>query len=487
MWAVFAGASSGVLMALAFPPADLGALAFFALAPLAIVFRSGRLRLIAAAAAAFGLVFFGMLLEWILLFGWAAFVSLILVQTWWVVVALVVAITLRDRLGPRLGVLAFPIGIVAGEYLRAHLPFTGFTWGGLGYTQHDATVILRLASYTGVWGISFLVAASGALVGEGIVRVRNGWVKAVSPMVIGSVVTLAVIALPMVEPDGHEATIAAIQGNQPEDPSAPGSDDESVLLNHTALTATIPSRVSLVVWPEGAGGSDPLDRPELRVPLIEAIAATRAPFLVGARIEAGDTHFRNRSLFFESDGTLQDFYDKTRLVPYGEFVPGRRFLEPLFEQLQQVPKDGIPGTRLTIFEIPEGKFASVICFESTFPDLVASFVRKGAGFLTVITDNASFERTAASAQHLTFSQLRAAENRIWIAHVAVSGISGVVAPDGRVISRTELFEPATLVQKLKFATRPTLYARWGDWFPILGVSALGISLLSAGWARLRRR
>jgi apolipoprotein N-acyltransferase len=281
--------------------------------------------------------------------------------------------------------------------------------------------------------------------------------------------------------------VAAIQGNQPEDLSAPGGDDLSILENHASLTRRLESDdISLIVWPEGAAGSDPLETPELREPLISTIESTAVPFLVGTRVEVDDEHFRNRSLFFNESGELIAHYDKIRLVPFGEFVPGRRWLVPIFEQLERVPKDGIPGTSMTLFEISEGEFGSVICFESTFPDLVGRLVKKGAGLVAVITDNGSFERTAASRQHLMFSQLRAAENRIWIVHAALSGISGFVAPDGNVVAPTDLFEPARLVQTVRFANRQTLYTRLGDWFPIACVALLGVFLVVGARSRLRR-
>lgn len=477
---------SGALTSLAFPPADLGVFGFVSLVPLALVFGSARAPLVAVAGAAFGGVFFALLLTWILLFGWAAFISLVLLQVGWVVLLLVVAISTRDRLPLRVRWLAFPLAIVAGEYLRSHLPFTGFTWGGLGYTQHDATGVLRLASYTGVWGISFLVATTAALVAQGILAVRRARRRALVLAGASLLLGVAPVALPVIEPDGTEARIAAIQGNQPEDPGALGSDDLSILLNHSSRTDELDAEdLSLVIWPEEAAGGDPLERDQLRRPLTEAIKNTKVPFLVGARAEVGESHFRNQSLFFDREGRLVESYDKMRLVPFGEFVPGRSLLAPIFSQLERVPKDGIPGDRLAIFEIPEGKFASVICFESTFPDLVSAFVRKGAGLVAVITDNASFERTVASRQHLIFSQLRAAENRVWIAHAALSGISGMIAPDGRVVSRTRLFEPATLVQTVRWGTDTTLYTRWGDWLPRLCVVIVGLFFLTAVGTRLR--
>ncbi|HWD09746.1 MAG TPA: apolipoprotein N-acyltransferase, partial [Actinomycetota bacterium] len=164
--ALVAGGASGAAAALAFPPADWGPLAFVALVPLAVMFRQARAGLVAVASAAFGLTFFGLLLPWIHLFGLAAYLLLVVLETAFVVAALVLGAIARRRLPRGLAVLAFPVAFLAGEYARSHLPLGGFPWGGLGYSQHNAPGVLQLAAYTGVWGVTFLVATVNALFAE---------------------------------------------------------------------------------------------------------------------------------------------------------------------------------------------------------------------------------------------------------------------------------------------------------------------------------
>ncbi|MGH2718403.1 MAG: apolipoprotein N-acyltransferase, partial [Actinomycetota bacterium] len=168
MWllAALVGAASGALAALAFPPADWGPLAFIALVPLAALFRRARTSQVAAAAAAFGVAFFSLLLPWIHLFGLVAYLLLVAVETLFVVAAMALGAVARRHLPGRLGVLAFPTAYLAAEYARSHLPVGGFPWGGLGYSQHNNPLVLHLAAYTGVWGVTFLVATVNALVAE---------------------------------------------------------------------------------------------------------------------------------------------------------------------------------------------------------------------------------------------------------------------------------------------------------------------------------
>ena len=93
--------------------------------------------------------------------------------------------------------------------------------------------------------------------------------------------------------------------------------------------------------------------------------------------------------------------------------------------------------------------------------------------IVVSTNNASYGRTAASAQMVALSQLRAAEQRMWVAQSALTGISAVVDPTGRVVEQTKLFDTAVLTPTIRFATTRTVYGRFGDWLPaILFVTAL---------------
>ncbi|HLI57308.1 MAG TPA: apolipoprotein N-acyltransferase [Actinomycetota bacterium] len=500
--ALAAGGVSGVGMALAFPPADWGPLAFIALVPLALVFRRagavrGRKGQLAIAATAFGLSFFALLLPWLHLFGLAAYLLVTVIETGFVVAALMLGVFARRHLPGRWALLAFPVAFLVGEYARSHIPVGGFPWGGLGYSQHNNPAVLHLAAYTGVWGVSFLIATVNALVAEAaagawaVLRHRPAGLAAWSialPLVLAAALIPAPALLPVPTPHGAPATIALVQGNAPnEDPADPHALDQAALDDQVAETQALAGRkVDLVVWPESSVGHDPFTDPALLDPLLASIRATGAPFIVGATVPApavpgSDGHtprFRNESLYFSATGSLLGRYVKMHLVPFGEYVPGRRWLAGWIKELDRVPADGIPGTSPTVFRLaqtPGGWFASVICYETAYPELVQRFVAHGARLIIVSTDNSSYARSAASAQMVAISQLRAAEERMWVTQAAITGISAVIAPDGRVVAQTGLFRPALLTPTVRFATTTTLYGRFGDWFPVL-VLLIGTAL-----------
>ncbi|MGQ0678590.1 MAG: apolipoprotein N-acyltransferase [Actinomycetota bacterium] len=478
-----AGGASGLLCFLAFPPIDLGALAYVALVPLAMYFPGAGRRQLALASAAFGLSFFGFLIYWIRLFGDHAYIGLVVVQTLWVVACLQVGRLVRDRVSASWAWLAFPTAYLVGEFARSYLPWGGFGWGALGYSQHNNWIALKLAPYTGVWGISLTVLLVNVVIAGTILR-RTAWsAGALKPLTIALVLVIGPAILPGGAPDGQSARIAMIQANVPEGSFDPNEDDEEVVGNLVRLTNGLdPEGLSLVVWPEGSFDRDPFRDPDFLEAIEESVARVEAPFMIGALLGTREGGVRNTSLLFDAGGELAGIYTKQRLVPYGEFVPLRPVLQPWIRALDRIPVDLVAGRRSTVFAIAEGRFASVICYESVYPDLVRSMVREGARMLVVSNNFSSFDRSAASDQHIAFSQLRAAEHRMWVAHISISGKSAVVAPDGRVLERTGLFEEAVLTPQVRFATEITPYARLGDWVPYSALVFI-VAVLVAGMRR----
>jgi apolipoprotein N-acyltransferase len=467
--ALAAGALSGAATALAFPPHDIGLLAFVSLIPLALVFRAGEPKYVAAAAATFGLVFFGLLFPWIHLFGTAAYLLLVGLEAAFVVVFLLMGLLLRRRLPAALTPLAFGAAFLAGEFLRSHAPLGGFPWGGLGYSQHNHPAILRLAAYTGVWGLSLLIATVNGLLADAVVTVWRAPARALARLGLAAGLVLGPGLLPVPSPSGASATLGLVQRPSPVPDPRLGSPQEQSLRSEVALTRTLVGRkIDLVVWPESSFDNDPLTIPALAGPLLQSIRDTGASFVVGASVDAPGPRFLNESLFIRPDGRLAGRYVKMHLVPFGEYVPGRRFLASWIHELDKVPADGVAGTSPTIFSLPnknQGRFGTVICYETAYPELVGGFVSRGARMIVVSTNNASYRRTAASAQMVALGQLRAAEQRMWVAQAALTGISAVIAPTGKVVEQTKLFDTEVLTPTIRFATTRTLYGRFGDWFP----------------------
>ena len=141
----------------------------------------------------------------------------------------------------------------------------------------------------------------------------------------------------------------------------------------------------------------------------------------------------------------------------------------------------IPGTEYKLFEMDGERFATTICWENLFPDLVRQFVKKGARFIVNITNEAWFGETAAPEQFLSMNVFRAVENGVYVVRCANTGISCFIDPCGRVVDRVkneegkDVFVSGFLTGEVVPLSPNTFYTRYGDWFPWLCI------IVSAGF------
>ena len=470
---------SGALLTLAFPEPDLAPVAWVALVPLLLFGRGAGARSGALLGAAFGLGFFGVLLIWIKYVGWVAWGALTVLQAAFLALFGAAWGTLTRRFG---GVGAVVLGAaawVAVEYLRQQLPVLGFTWGQLAQSQHNVTWLLRLAGLAGGWGIAFLVVVANGMVAE-------AWRTRGSRRLLFVAAAIALVALPVLLPvpvaAGAPVRVAIVQGNVPRAFSGTIFEKNLAIINsHAELTRTLPEDVDLVVWPESSVGVD-----MTRVPVVEeavrgAARAARAEMVVGANEDLG-AGYKVLAYHLDPAGEIVDVYQKTHLVPFGEYVPWRS-LTGWIPMLDQVSRDAVAGTEGAVFDTERGPVAPVISFEGDFGSLVRERIDDGGRLLVVATNTSTWATSWASAQHLAFSQVRAAENGVYVVHAALSGISAFVTPEGAVLDPTQLWTADTRVRTIEFANDVSLYARMGDWLPL---AALIATVVACGLG-LRRR
>ncbi|MFL5799820.1 MAG: apolipoprotein N-acyltransferase [Actinomycetota bacterium] len=504
--ALLSAAASGALMFLANPPVQFEPAAFVALVPLLWALRRSRPRRGWLLAFVFGAVYFGATLYWIALFGTLAWSSLSLASAGILGLAgILTPLVWRDE-RPVLSVLGIAALWAVVEYLRALWPLGGFTWGGLGYTQPDNGFLMPLASVTGVWGMSFVVAAVNGLVLLAVDAIVHGRSRAAgrwgsgprrATVVLGFAATLVLVPglIPIPAPHGPRLDVAILQGNDIEHRLPdPFVEDRRIAANFGRLQLGLAGNPpDLSVWPEDALDEDPALVPAFGSLVHRTVGAVDRPALIGAITGPPAGVQFNEGLLYDGRARLVDRYRKVHLVPFGEYVPWRSALGWI-SALRQIPRDLTPGVRPHTVACPAGdaacgrlagmSFATVICYENTFPSLDRRLVDEGAEFLVVQTNNASYGRTAASRQHLIMSRLRAVENGRWVVHAAISGISAFVDPHGGVHRATGLFSLATDRMSIRASTGRTLYTRLGDWFPwASGAAVLGL----IAWPRRRRR
>ncbi len=445
-----------------------------------------------------GSVFFAPLLEWVRLVDTLGFALLVLTQA--AFVALYVAGLAWWGRRPSWPLMA-ALWWVGLEAVRGAVPYGGFTWGILGYTQHDGPLLL-VARSLGVLGVSLVLAGVAAALEEGLHRLaqpavhrRAGAVLrpvAAAGGVLAVAASLAVVPPP--EPSGETVDVGAVQGFDVEGSTGRTVPRALVMAEgHRELTEQLAASTAgppeLVVWPENAVDSEPARIPELADMIEAALDAVDGAPLVAGVITDGPTDdtWKNTMAVFDGDPvTPRDEYVKRQPVPFAEYIP----LRPLigwYPPIQRMrPTDAFAGTETGVLDagVDGVRIGAVICFESIFPRLVHSQVAEGANLLVVATNNSSFGRSAMSDQHLAFSSLRAVETGRWVVHSALTGKSGLVAPDGTVSQETGLFEQAVVRAVVPLVEGRTLATRIGDG---VGWLALGLALVAFAGAGVAAR
>ena len=477
-------ALSGVLLICSFPKFGHGAVAWIALVPLLMALpgtSSGaafRLGYVTGAVSGLGILYWtalvvsqygglslpvGIAVMGLLCLAVALFPS---------VFAWMVARWVRAAGLPAL--LLAPIAWVFTEMLRRHT-LLSFSWCLLGYSQDRNLPFIQIASYTAVYGVSFLVAGTSAALAY----------AAHEPGAARRRVTLVSLALVLVavylqgrwalqRPFGESGRIRVglVQGDVRQDAKWDPSQGWANVDNHLDLTRRAAAQgARLVVWPESAVPFY-FDRTPSLADELRALVRDHGLHLVFGnddREEGRGDKYRVwvGAKLLDPSGRIAMRYHKIRLVPFGEYVPLQSVFTlggRLTAKLVQEVADFTPGTEHAVGPVDGHLLGAFICYEAIFPDLVRGFPSRGAELLVNITNDAWYGTTSAPYQHLAMAAFRAVENGKYLVRAANTGITAVIDPHGRVIESTGLFERTVLVRDVGFVPGTTFYTRHGDLF-----------------------
>jgi len=480
-------AVSGVLLALSYPPLDLGPLALVALVPLLWAWRDASPWTAARDGFVFAITFLAVLMAGLAHTGYTGTTSLIVAAAlYYAATGALVAVLGRFGLrSPFLTAAAW----VFFEALRGRWPLGGLAWGELGIALHDVGVARALASLGGVLLVSFAVVACNGLVLDVLTAARARRPRALTIAAGGLVALLAVSTVADVaryEPPGTgHLRVALLQGDDnAHGPIAEQVADQTLTDTHFALAARLRGRFDLIVFPESALADDPEQDPILRQRIVALAAAHHAVVVVNARYTGATGKLYNANLAYAPDGRLLGVYAKQHLVPFGEYVPFRHQLT-FISDLRQIPFDFTAGDRRVLFHAAGRPFATVICYESAYAPLVRDFVRDGAQAIVVSTSDRSYGRSGIPATHVATAQMRAAETGRPVVQAAISGESAVIDDHGRVLQHTSLFTKAIVTATITTTTGETPFVRFGEW--VLAGSALALLAAAALVARRELR
>ena len=488
---ILLSAVAGAALAMAFPPRGWWWIAVPAFA--LFLLQTRRLQTLPMAVLAgllFGGSFFGFLMPWLAELGVIAFVPPVLVVS--LFPALYAVFMARSSEAPASVWFIRAVGGWAlAEWVRVRWPLGGLEWGMSGYALSDWSPPRSAARWIGASGWTVLVVAAAAALALLAARHTR---RPASFRLAGGVAGLLALLLvggalwpPQVE--GKMVRVAVVQGNNP----CPGehcpNERYQVYQNHLRITRTLaPGSVDLMIWPEGSTGSwtaDPINAPEVGETMGAEAARIGAVLLAGGDRPLNDTHWVNANVVFDQTGRIVSEYHKQHPVPFGEYVPARRWFGWV-EELKAVPRDMVRGDGPLVWDLGFGPFGSVISFEGSFARYGRENAREGAGLLILATSQESYPRSVASDQFIGITRMRAAELGMPLIHTAVTGRSTLITPTGETGPRTALAEEALLIGEVHTRAEsqgPTLYVRLGDWVQILAITALVWESLHATYRR----
>ena len=483
---------SGILLILCFPTIDLFLIAWIALVPFLLSLYNKKPKQAFKAGIFLGMPYFFGTLYWIyhsinhyggisLVTSIAIVILLCFYLSLYIgIFAFLFSITIRNTKLPAL--LVAPVFWVVLEFLRSYL-FTGFPWSSIGYTQYKFLTVIQIADITGIYGISFLVVAvNGALADIFLIkrRTKDMPLFPLSQTVIGLVVllvfTLATIIYGQIrlreERPGNQFKASIIQGNIEQDKKWEPSYQNTVIEIYKDLSLkAISSSPSIIIWPETAVPfffeTDRVYTKEL----VDFQNQLNTYLLFGSVLIKGKTDERyllsNSAVLLDKAGKVDYMYDKIHLVSFGEYVPLQKILFFLNKLVVGIG-DYTRGDHYLRAETPFGDFAPLICYEIIFPGLVRKFYSNGGDFIVNITNDAWFGRTTGPFQHFSMTVFRAIENRKPVIRAANTGISGFIDSNGRIISKTNLFQMAVLTRDITTDSTGSFYAKYGDLFLHMG-------------------
>ncbi|HEX4645831.1 MAG TPA: apolipoprotein N-acyltransferase [Verrucomicrobiae bacterium] len=399
---------------------------------------------------------------------------------------------------------------VALEMLVARF-LSGFPWDLLGVSQYKLTPLIQIASFTGVYGVSFLVVwASASLLGAVVVIVRRPAMRSAwfGEIILPMAAVLVVYGsgyrrLVQPAPKAPELSIALVQPSIPQsliwDPKESSNRFVQLLeLSRQALT----NKPDLLVWPESAiPKMVRWDEGTYRA--VTDLARTNKVWMIVGSDDAeprGNSgretdFFFNSSFLVAPDGHLTAQYKKRNLVIFGEYVPLARWL-PFLKYLTPIDGGFTPGDRAVPFELQDlkVKVSVLICFEDTFPHLAREYVSDDTDFLVNLTNNGWFDESAAQWQHAVTALFRAVENGVPLVRCANNGLTCWVDAGGRIRQFYEspghgIYGAGFMIAHVPVLSpgqtrEPTFYRRHGDLF---GWCCVGITVLRLGGSFLKKR
>ena len=466
---------AGLLYFLSFPPYDFWYLIFPALYLFYYSLLSSKKSFLSGFI--FGCVAYGVILLGIQSIGLEAWIPLTFLMGLMYGVFSKLFSYLNTKSGNNFYVLLAALAVF--DLIRAYFPFGGFPWG------FPSTVLLTgpidsplffevplIFRNFGPTGSSLLLQSLPLVIALGVFSKSKpkNYLKdySIFLLIIFTIFisNYVVNDYQYTQLETSELNITIVQGNSP----CPGAKNrcsnerQKIYDSHLAQTQSLEGNFDLVVWPESSTGfnNDPGVHSRVQNDVSTQALRLDSYFLIGGDRPVQKEYFENYGIFINRKGEVVDQYLKQHPVPFGEYIPFRKYLDWI-PPLALVPRDMIRGDGQKIFMVNNTKISTVISFEGSFQRYIRNSVLDGAELVVIITNQASYGESGMSDQFILMSRANAISNDRPIVHAAITGKSAFIDHNGKVISKTELFETTTLNEKLEVRKTETPYSKYGNY------------------------
>jgi len=338
----------------------------------------------------------------------------------------------------------------------------GFAWLAVGNAGVDMGIPMRLAPFTGVYGLSFIFLMMSTALALAVLRRPRMELLWLTPI-------LLLILLPaMPAPEAGKEAALLVQPNISETEEWTSDTLTQTIREQAALTLRgdlehTGHPPSILVWPEVPAPFYYDDDVQFREYTDHLARMSNAYLLLGTVSHTASGAPLNSAELISSAGSPVSRYDKVNLVPFGEFVPWP--FHYLANKVSSEVGDFAAGKQVVVSSTGSHRIGTFICYESVFPNFVRKFAANGAEVMFNISNDGWFGQSAARQQHLNLVRMRAAENRRWILRSTNDGITAAIDPAGRLRATLPSNIRAALYAGFTYISTLTPYTRWGDWFP----------------------
>lgn len=475
---------SGLLLPAAFAPFHWPIIALISLTSLLLILHKSTPKQALYHGLLFGLGFFGVGTSWVYIsihhFANAsilASISITLALTLLLALFVVATCYLSVKLAKNartLCLFSFPATWVLFEYLRTYIPFGGFPWLLIGYSQTN-NILAPYAPILGIYFISILICISAGSMALLLIKpLKKSTYISLLVMVLIWIGGKQLAHIQWTKSMAKKLAVSLIQGNIPQSTKWNPHDSMLALTRYTQASKELKNQ--LIIWPETAIPQYRENIPLFFMELRSKLNSNNSTLITGEPIynNASGQYYNGLWMLGKHHGE----YLKRHLVPFGEYFPLQQWLHPILSALKIPMSSFTPGPNSqTLLHIGATTISPFICYEIIYPQLALNSV-KHANILLTISDDSWFGHSIARAQHLQMAQMRSLETGRAQIFSSNNGITALINKQGEITVSLPTNQFLTLHGSIHPAKGSTPLMHWGYWPTfLLCIGLLALTIL----------